>query len=193
MSSLAPWTSKKMSKLPANIRVTTAFLSDIDVAVKELFVHILCDYVHRLNLKLTKKKVNIGFCGIEMSKDKETMTGLTICTEERILVQVGDPYIDADFTDHYYIATMFVVTLCHEMVHVCQHLTREDNTKKPITLPHDSQIDQEKYFFDPEEVEARILESFYAHRFAHSLIKDMEVDNGKTIRSGNGRIMAPGI
>ncbi len=67
------------------------------------------------------------------------------------------------------VAVKFVEVLCHEMVHVMQTVCERD-VKETYGVLHDGADEGESYFFDPYEIEARLLESFYAHSFGKNLI-----------------------
>jgi hypothetical protein len=159
------------SKLPSNLTVTTAFLSKIDSKVKKLFRYILADYRHRFKVQYYDYKINIAFCGIDPANAPNSYFGVTVDTEDRIFVQVEDPHTDTtveeDVELHLYARVKFLENLCHEMTHVCQNLIDPKKSKKKWpSINHNSKDPEQAYFFDKYEIEARIMEGFYANKYA---------------------------
>jgi hypothetical protein len=173
MSSSA--TKKRAQKLdlPDNVTISTAFLAPIDDMVKAIFVGIFHDYCRRFKADPSKNPVHVAIAGTDSTNPKEPyQVGMTTIASDhqRILVEVRDPTLSAaDDTTHLYVAVKFVEVLCHEMVHVMQTVCERD-VKETYGVLHDGADEGESYFFDPYEIEARLLESFYAHSFGKNLI-----------------------
>lgn len=156
------------SRLPKNITVTTAFLSKVDSKVKRLFRYILADYRHRYGVHYLDYPINVAICGIDPTNAADSYFGVTVETEDRILVQVEDPYVQNDDDElHLYVRLKFLEHLCHELTHVCQNLIDTSKTKKRwSSVPHNKKDHEQAYFFNRYEIEARILEGFYAQKYA---------------------------
>jgi len=155
---------KKRKKLPSKVTISTAFLAPIDKLIKDLFIGIFYDYHKRFKLKVKNKKIHIAVCGVEEGTTKDpNQLGVTIDSDGRILIQVRDPSLEdsPENLTHFYVTVKFTEVLCHEMVHALQTITGR-NPKRFGKIKHDKKNSQEKYFFDAYEVEARILEAFYA-------------------------------
>jgi|NOAtaT_7_FD_contig_61_1372575_length_1650_multi_2_in_0_out_0_2 hypothetical protein len=168
------------SKLPPNITVSTAFLGNRDKQVKRLFRYILADYRHRFNVDYADKKFHVAICGITpvQEKDYSAVTDMDHTGDDnpepsRILVQVDDPFISVQTKDiakmHEYVHYVFHVNLCHEFVHVAQNLAATKKTWK--VYPHNKKDPIERYFFDKHEIEARVLEQFYYHKYAFPIFE----------------------
>ena len=100
-----------------------------------------------------------------------TSHGMTIWHDNdknKMLIQVRDPFLN-DWENNYYVLQQFLCIMCHEFVHACQHLTGRDNIKSP-KIKHDKSSDREAYFFDPTEIEARMLEVPYMCMYCGPLL-----------------------
>lgn len=163
---------------PERLDVSTAFLSDIDREIKVLFAKILIDYSNRVDRPITESKFHIAICGVDPQKStKNNHLGCTVDTENRIFIQVEDPYMDLEDPEnsHLYIQLKFLEIICHEMVHAAQILTKPTKKRaRRYGLKFDKKKENEAYFFDPDEVEARILEAFYAQEYAIPLLIDQD-------------------
>ena len=151
-------------KLPRNIKLQLSFLHSTDKLIRTLFTNILWDYCERFDVEPTSEKVTVVVAGI--GDMDESFVGVTYEGNNRYAVHVYDPSLDQDedtISNHRLVAWSFVTTLCHEFVHVAQHLTGRE--PEPNSFVKDNEDPEEQYFFDPFEVEARILEGFYAARF----------------------------
>jgi hypothetical protein len=118
--------------------------------------------------------MHIAVSGVEEGIPDNFQLGVTINTDDRILMQIRDPSLSYQSeyeceTEHFYVVLKFVETICHEMVHTMQHLTGRDGSDMP-DIQHNPKSDQEAYYFDKTEIEARILESFYAAKFGDGLL-----------------------
>lgn len=172
MSSSPTKKQPPIRKLPSNITVSTAFLAPIDAMVKDLFIGIFFDYLNRFKVKCTKEKTHIAICGIEGGTERDArQLGITIATDDRLLIQVRDPSLEDtdEELNHMYVTVKFIEVLCHELVHAMQHLTSRSPQSIGLSMRYDKRSDEEAYFFDPFEMEARVLESFYASTFGGEL------------------------
>ena len=159
---------------PSNLTITTAFLSDIDREIKLLMARILLDYSHRTGRDITEDEYNIAICGVDPNIDVTNHhLGMTVDSENRVLVQVEDPYMDMKKPEdaHLYVQLKFLEVICHEMVHACQAITKKKKGRRYVMV-HDKHDKDQVYYFDPDEIEARIFEGFYAQKYAIPLLLD---------------------
>jgi hypothetical protein len=160
---------KKNYDRPKNIRVTVACLPDSENEVRQLFFDCLNDYSKRFKVPITDKKFVVHICLIEY-EESNIEQGLTIYNEadKRILIQLRDPLLNDWGTSHY-VMDKFINILCHEIVHACQYLC---NRKIPKfnKLDYDKKDLREQYFFDPSEMEARMLEAPYTCFYGDKLV-----------------------
>jgi hypothetical protein len=164
---------KRKLRLPNKITISTAFLAPIDKLVKDLFIGIYHDYHKRFKLKVKNKKIHVAVCGIEEGTTKDhNQLGITISTDDRILIQVRDPSLEdsPENLTHCYVTVKFTEVLCHEMTHAMQTITGR-KPKEFGKIRHKKNNTGESYFFDQYEVEARILESFYASTLGTQLME----------------------
>jgi hypothetical protein len=160
---------RKDKRFP-NIQLEVACLPAAEDQVAKVFYSILADYSNRFSVEVTKDKYKISIACIEYADDNEEM-GMTIHGEDnagRILVQIRDPYL-SDWENNYFTKQLFLYIMCHEFVHVCQHLTGRDGFRVP-KCKYDKESSRESYFFDPCEVEARVFEHFYTTMYADKLL-----------------------
>lgn len=152
-------------KIPRNVKLSLGFLHSTEKIIRDLFANILHDYCSRFNVEVTKNKVVVVIAGVSDYDDGSV--GVTYEGNNRYLAHVYDPCLDQGedtVSNHRLVTWSFITALCHEIVHVMQHLTG----RKPEfeTYPaKDSEDPEELYFFEPSEIEARILEGFYAAKF----------------------------
>jgi len=138
--------------------------------VAKVFFNILNDYCYRFSAKIKEEPFKINIACVEYPEESTDM-GVTIHSLDignRILVQVRDPFL-SEWECNYYTKQLFLDVLCHEFVHVCQTLTGRDGFKIP-KLKYDKDAPDETYFFDPCEVEARVLEHPYTALYAEKLL-----------------------
>jgi len=161
----------------SNIKVQVACVPDFEKQVKKVFFSCLEDYIDRFDAKLTTEKVTIQICFIEYPDpyDSDMMSGtshgLTVWSTEhdkKIFIQVRDPYLN-NWEDNCYVLQQYLAIMCHEFVHACQHLTGRDSIKLP-KVKHDKDDERESYFFDPTEIEARMLEVPYFCMYCEPLL-----------------------
>jgi len=159
---------KRDYKKPKNIRVTVACVPNAEKQIKDLFFDCLNDYSKRFKVPITDKKVVVHICLVEYGENQNEQ-GLTIYNDvdNRILIQLRDPLLNDWGTSHY-VMDKFINILCHEIVHACQYLC---NRKIPKfhKLEYDKKDLSEKYFFDPSEMEARMLEAPYTSFYGGEL------------------------
>lgn len=160
-----------------NIKVQVSCIPDLEKEIKQVFFSCLEDYSKRFNAPITKEKVTVHICFIEYPDPYDydmgagTSHGMTIWNENnknKMLIQVRDPFLN-DWENNYYVLQQFLCIMCHEFVHACQHLTGRDNIKVP-KIKHDKSNDLEIYFFDPTEIEARMLEVPYMCMYCGPLL-----------------------
>lgn len=153
-----------------NVSVEVACLPFAEKEIAKILFDIIDDYCKRFNVKVKEEKFKVNVACIEYDENDKDM-GVTICDENykgRILVQIRDPFL-SEWENNYFTKQLFLYIMCHEFVHVCQHLTGRDGFKVP-KLKYDKDSDRESYFFDPGEVEARVFEHFYTVMYAEKLL-----------------------
>jgi len=106
-------------------------------------------------------------------------TGVTsiLAEENKIIVQVREPYGDDDLPNTEVLNHTFLVVLCHEFTHCCQALTGRQGVKAKLMMEGDP--DYAGYYFDPEEIEARIMDEFYVQYVPDSLWASIRSLNAK--------------
>jgi len=141
--------------------------------MKRLFKNILNDYCKRFNVQVTSDPILAIFSGVGEMSDRG-FSGVTFEGNRRYLVSVYDPSLDqeSDPSEHRYVSWSFVTSLCHEMVHILQSITKR--FPKIDGFEPTSEDPEENYFFDPFEIEARILEGYYADMFGQELRHHIE-------------------
>lgn len=153
-----------------NLKVHVSCLPKESVKdIKKLFFQILDDYATRFNLKVTDKPITIDICLVEYSEQSESQ-GLTMYSEPdgRMLIQMRDPFLN-DWEDNPYMMSKFSDIMCHEFIHAAQSLTGRKGFRVK-GLKYNKKDSQESYFFDPEEMEARMLEMPYSILYAQHLL-----------------------
>jgi len=158
---------------PKSIKVHVTCVAPAEKEIEEVFFQILDDYVRRFSQTLTDKKWVINICLVEYPEESNS-AGLTVTHEEsgRIMIQLRDPALSG-WEGNPYTMDRFVGILCHEIVHACQDITGRMGFRVTGAII-DKKNEQEMYFFDPVEVEARALESFYTTKFCGPLIEDSD-------------------
>jgi len=143
--------------------------------VKKVFHEILSDYCNRFGVSVVDEQINISVVFMVVG-DEDPMNGLiTFKMNDKgeqqghdYIVQVRDPWL-SDWELNPYTQQQFLDTLSHEFVHVCQCVTGRKGFKlKGLNI--DKENDKERYFFDPIEMEARLLEGFYSDRYTHKVL-----------------------
>lgn len=159
-----------------NIKVQVSCVPNVERQVRKVFFDCLEDYSNRFNVPVTKEKVRIQICFVEYPDPYEydmssgTSHGLTVFDESegnKILIQVRDPFLN-DWENNYYVLQQFLCIMCHEFVHACQHLCGRNGLNTRIK--HDKESSREAYFFDPMEMEARLLEMPYMCMYCGPLV-----------------------
>jgi hypothetical protein len=156
--------SKEPKPLVNMPEVVVASMGVYEGFIKELTEAILRDYCKRFRKRI-KKKVRVAIALINQSVNSEAPMGITITDGGNVMVQIEDPYLEDDTPKHPYIERHFGIVLCHELTHVCQFLTGSAGATY-CKIKFDEKEQLEKYYFDPQEMEARILEMFYWNAYA---------------------------
>jgi len=155
------------------ITLTVTTLHPFQKAVKKLFLSVLKDYCLRFDVKVKEAKwdIWIAFVAYDPSVHEQ---GMTIYGENnRILIQVRDPFLE-DHEPQLYTNLQFLQIICHEFVHACQHMTGRKGIKVKYKVV--DPLVNDAYFFDPMEIEARVLEQFYCSLFAEKMfLKQIKV------------------
>jgi hypothetical protein len=152
-----------------NIKVTVVCLPNVEKEIKNLFFEILEDYSTRFNVEVTDRPIKVHICLVEYDDEANT-AGLTtyVESEGKILIQMRDPWL-SDWDDSPYMLQKFCDILCHELVHACQNLTGRTGFKVK-GLKYNKDDEREVYWFDPEEMEARMLELPYSVLYAQKIL-----------------------
>ena len=172
-----------------NVSVAVTMLAAAEQQVELLFRLILDDYTKRFGLKI-KGNWHVGIALIDWTKDNMPVCpdGITVVGEgQRIMIQVADPYMDGELEPNFYTDITFLEVMCHEMVHACQYITGREGIK--LKIKHDRENEQEAYYFDPGEVEARVFQSIYTAKFATTVMSfpaQTPEDVGVTPEGPNG-------
>ena len=157
---------KKAPYKPPKFKVQVNSLLDVETEVNALFESILADYCARFEVKVTdaRKNSKIMLSLIQGSSDPNDVDGLCAYEKENripnIHIQmrciVMENMAPVEFAIQYW-----KEVFCHELVHACQALTGREG----ITIDNKLQgFEAEQYYFDSEEIEARLLQSMYANR-----------------------------
>jgi hypothetical protein len=154
-----------------HIKVNSCGVVDRQSATKKLLHNILEDYCKRFKVEPISSSVKVDVCYIDM-EHSDSLQGLTIIDQDQdtldhIFVQVRDPQLDL-IEISLPVERLFNQTVCHEFVHVCQHLTNRKGMQ--IKGIMDKTSGREKYCFDPLEVEARVLQDLYADLYVKELL-----------------------
>ena len=154
---------------PKNIKVQVACVPNMEKEVATLFYSILDDYSRRFNVPVTKEVWHISICLVEYQENNVAQgMAITNFDENKILIQLRDPMLN-QWQPNLYTLIMFIAILCHEIVHACQELTGR-NGFSVRGAKVDKKDEMEEYFFDPFEVEARVLQDFYTSKFGGPLL-----------------------
>jgi hypothetical protein len=146
----------------SNLKITIASLDPIEDKLETLLKLIIIDYCarHKKRLKKPKEKISIAITSSSPNtEDGSSMDGMTYQSMSGIFVEIRSPYM-AEWEPNPYSDSRFLDIICHEFVHVAQHLTQYDGLD--IKFNYDPEDDTERYFFDVCELDARILEGFYS-------------------------------
>jgi len=156
-------------EMMTKFKIQVSCLPACERGVKKLVFDILADYCERFSVLCLEGKFLINICFIEYGETSDK-SGCTYFVEEqnKIHIQLRDPMLN-DWESNPYTMNTFMNVLCHEIVHACQHLTGRNGFKIP-QLTYDSEDEGEEYFFDPAEIEARVLADFYRDKFANKLL-----------------------
>jgi len=155
--------------LPKNVKVQVACLPDEGKVIEKLFFDCLLDYSARFNAPISKENFEVFICLIEYPEGSSTqgLTSHEMPDGTRILIQLRDPILN-DWELNMYTMDKFINILCHEIVHACQRICK----RKGITVRNlniNKKDEREVYFFDPAEMEARLLEAPYSSLYGSNL------------------------
>jgi hypothetical protein len=156
-----------------NLKIQVSAIPPIEKDIKKLLLDILNDYCKRFNVTCTTNKTEIHISFINYEEYISSGLATHAPDYNKIMVQIGDPFLTSVNSDDFsvepnsYTLTTFICTICHELVHVCQYLTGRKGSALKGNHNKDDPI--EGYYFDPAEVEARALESFYRAKYGQKL------------------------
>jgi hypothetical protein len=167
-----------MAAATTRVRVTTTFGKEKDY--KELFRRIVLDYCKRFKVKVTKGAWDISIV-IADYQGEDGSTGMTsiLPDENKIVVQIQAPYFGTDIPSNPILNHTFMVVLCHEFVHCCQAMTGREGIRARVFMDEDldDELNYAAYYFDPEEIEARILDEYYVRFVPNGLREALENHN----------------
>ncbi len=162
-------------KTKNKIKVQVSCLPDCESTVKKIFFEGLEDYCKRFSVLPLDEVFKVHICFVEYPDPADhnfeigTEQGLTVfdSLNNKILIQTRDPLLN-DWEDNYYTMFQFICVMMHEFVHAYQHITNRSGTK--IKISFDKKDEKESYFFDPAEIEARMLELPYFNMYGCKLL-----------------------
>jgi hypothetical protein len=156
-----------------NLKISVSAVPPIEKDVKKLLRDIIKDYCKRFNVECTPAATEIHISFIDYNEYVSSGLATHAPDYNKIMVQIGDPFLteacggEHSIAPNNYTLTAFISTICHEFVHVCQYLTGRKGV--PLKGNHNKEDTVEEYYFDPAEVEARALESFYRAKYGQKL------------------------
>ena len=167
--------SKYSAKESTNFKINVSFVAPLEDPLKDLLYLILQDYCDRFKVSVLPhyKDVRINLCGyMKPSGDISGQMGCTIESNFGFMIQVRDPFLDEEEDSYVNDITVYsyLDTICHELVHLCQHLTGRKGIH--LRIPYDKNDEEDCYFFDPVEVEARVLQGYYSCKYGLDTIID---------------------
>lgn len=151
---------------PPKIKVYVNGIVDIEDEINEIFEGVLNDYCNRFKVKVRKDRENsrVMLSLIQGGSGEGDLDGLCAFDKlnkvNNIAMQVRCIILE-NMEPNDFVMQQWLEIVAHEMVHACQTLTGRE--MKPIEQTSLG-VPTEDYYFDPDEVEARILQSFYANR-----------------------------
>ena len=151
-----------------NLKVTVHAAVECEKEIKRFFHKILEDYCLRFGVTVLEGRHHVQVSLIECDTDAFHGTTIRVDDEERILVQVRDPFLN-DWEPNIFTLQYFVSIIAHEFVHVCQYLTGREGFAIPGAT-YKMEDYAESYFFDPYEVEARVLQDVYMSMYGQELL-----------------------
>jgi hypothetical protein len=168
---------KSSAKIPKTIKVEVVSAHRWTEAVTDIFAEVLADYRKRFDAKLKRGSSTVSIALVDYANNEmDGEVGVTnYINNGDIFVQVHDPYLVEGIEEHPYITNAFLATLCHELVHVCQALTTRGKmlddydinlSDDPLVWMQIKDNDMDYYYFDPCEIEARIMQDYYTHAYA---------------------------
>ena len=150
---------------PPKYEVQVNTIIDCSAEVNEVFNLILADYCKRFNVKVKPNReatkimysvVMLGDCSVDGLCAMDVSLGNVMAIQNRCpVLESWAPYRP--------VLANLVDVMCHEFIHACQGLTGRSGFDIDIQR---FGIEGEDYYFDLEEMEARLLQSFYANTVA---------------------------
>jgi len=140
------------------LKLSVHSLGDNEDMIKTLFRLIIEDYCKRYEVinKYPKARINISFI-IGSGNESSDGSCSWAASEELMYIQLWDPVLSGH-EETKYVSVKMIETICHEFTHAAQFLTER---KTPSTKGYKGK----NYMFNPNEVEARVMESYFASKF----------------------------
>lgn len=177
---------KKPPYVPPKYRLQVNSLFDLGINPTTLFNKILADYCARFKVEVRPERVKSKIMLSLIDTEDGNAMGMCIFdgepkpTTTSLVIQVVCPVLAGESISTF-TGNFFTEVLCHEMVHACQALTgRVGIIVEGETLGNNK---AEPYFFDPAEVEARMLQAYYANAVGRKEVHAM-LDNLHKHQSG---------
>jgi len=156
------------------LKLSVHSLGDNEDLVKTLFRLVIEDYCKRYDVtnKYPKARINISFV-IGSGNDSSDGSCSWAVGEELMYIQLWDPVLSGH-EETKYVSVKMIETICHEFTHAAQFLTerKAPSTKRYIgknsglsNPSYEGSVWNDGYMFNPNEVEARVMESYYASKF----------------------------
>lgn len=146
---------------PPKFKVQVNCILDIEEPINGLFNAILKDYCRRFNVRIKKGRgvTRIMFTAAHGSEAGEGLCAGKVENGPALFIQTNCIALEGWELNRYTVG-MFYEVIAHEFVHACQYLTGRSG----MTVEGNyAKTPEEEYYFDQEEVEARVLQAFYCY------------------------------
>ena len=151
--------------VPPTYNIQVNSIIDCSAEVNEAFNLMLQDYCKRFDVKVRPERetTKIMYSVVMLGEGQtDGLCAMDVALGNTMSIQNRCPMLES-WAPYRPVLGALVEVMCHEFVHACQGLTGRsgfDITVKRLGT------DGEGYFFDQEEMEARMLASFYSNSVA---------------------------
>jgi hypothetical protein len=156
------------------LKLSVHSLGDNEDMIKTLFRLIIEDYCKRYEVinKYPKARINISFI-IGSGNESSDGSCSWAASEELMYIQLWDPVLSGH-EETKYVSVKMIETICHEFTHAAQFLTERKTPSTKgykgknsglVNPSYDGSAWNDDYMFNPNEVEARVMESYFASKF----------------------------
>ena len=150
---------------PPRFELQVNGILDIALEVTEAFNLILADYCKRFDVQVRedRKDTKIMFSLVMLGEGHtDGLCAMDVMSGNVMLIQNRCPLLE-EWGPYRYVLSNFVEVMCHEFTHACQALTGRNGIDYEVKRLG---TDGESYYFDAEEMEARLMSAFYANSVA---------------------------